>query len=436
VRRLRTKRSTQRPQSTQRILFSAIAAISLFLFVTGCGKKGPPLPPLVKLPVAPENLVAERRGNIVDVQFNVPGTNTDGTRPANVARAEVYAITAPVTPTPLTDEQLLKLATKIGAVQVKAPRNPNLTADADDPSDEVDAPEGPGLEQGALTRFEEPLTAEMLQPVEVPKDPKAPASTTDDGTPRPLLAPPAAVLSRTYVALSTSPRGRKGPLSPRVVVPLVPSPPPPSTPKFAYDETNVTVTWPAVGTPAEVQAPAGGAAGDVLPSTPIGAARPPIAYNVYDTTNPESPLKLTKAPIAEPRFLDGRMVWGEKRCYTVRTAESVGGFTIESDAPPAWCETLVDTFAPAAPKGVAGIPSEGAINLIWEPNTEKDLEGYIVMRAAAPHEALEAITPAPIQETSFKDAVQGGVQYVYTVKAVDKAGNASPPSPPVAETAR
>jgi fibronectin type 3 domain-containing protein len=130
------------------------------------------------------------------------------------------------------------------------------------------------------------------------------------------------------------------------------------------------------------------------------------------------------------------MVWGEKRCYTVRTAESVGGFTIESDAAPAQCETLVDTFAPAAPKGVAGIPSDGAINLIWEPNTEKDLAGYIVMRAAAPQETLEPITPAPIQETSFKDAVKGGVQYVYAVKAVDKAGNVSPPSPRVAETAR
>ena len=403
--------------------------------MTACGKKGPPLPPLVKLPVAPQNVVAERRGNIVDLQFTVPGTNTDGSRPANVSRAEVYAITAPITPTPLTDEQLLKLGTKVGAVRVKAPRNPNLTADADDPSDEVEAPEGPGLEQGASARLEEPLTVEMLTPVEVPKDPKAPASTTD-GDHAPLLGPLPAVLSRTYVVYATSTRGRKGPLSPRVVVPLVPPPPPPSTPSIAYDESTVTVTWPAVGTPAAVHAPADGLANEVLPSTPIEAERPPITYNVYDTTNPASAVKLTKTPIPEPRFQDGRMVWGEKRCYTVRTAESVGGFTIESDAPPAHCETLADTFAPAAPKGVAGIPSEGAINLIWEPNTEKDLAGYIVMRAAAPQETLEPITPAPIQETSFKDAVQSGVHYVYAVKAVDKAGNASPPSPRIAETAR
>ena len=200
---------------------------------------------------------------------------TDGSRPANVSRAEVYAITAPITPTPLTDEQLLKLGTKVGAVQVKAPRNPNLTADADDPADEVEAPEGPGLEQGASARLEEPLTAEMLKPIELPKDPKASVSTADaDDAPRPLLAPLPAVLSRTYVALSTSPRGRKGPLSPRVDVPLVPPPPPPSAPIIAYDETNVTITWPTVGTRDEVGAPATGGAGEVLPSTPIGTPRP------------------------------------------------------------------------------------------------------------------------------------------------------------------
>jgi hypothetical protein len=403
--------------------------------MAGCGKKGAPLPPLVKLPVAPENFVAERRGNLVDLQFTVPGTNTDGSRPANVNRADVYAITVPITPVPLTDAQLLKLATKIGSVRVKAPRNPNLTADADDPSDEVEAPEGPGLDQGAPARLEEQLTAEMLKPVDVPKDPKAAASATGhEDMPQPLLAPPAAVPTRTYVADATSPRGRKGPLSARIVVPLVPPPPPPSTPRIAYDETKVTVTWPAVAAGAAVEAPAAGGADAVLPSTPLGGERPAITYHVYDATNPAA-VRLTKTPIEEPQFVDGRMVWGEKRCYTVRTAETFGAFTIESDAPPAQCETLVDTFAPAAPKGVAGIPSEGAINLIWEPNTEKDLAGYIVLRAALPQEP-QPITPAPIQETSFKDAVQRGVQYVYTVKAVDKAGNASPPSERITEIAR
>jgi hypothetical protein len=398
-----------------------------------CGKKGPPLPPLVKLPSAPDKLLAERRGNTVDLQFTVPGTNTDGTRPANISRAEVYAITAPRSAPPLTDEQLLKLATKVGEVAVQAPRDPNRTADADDPADEVEAPEGPGLNQGAIVRLHEPLTEAMLTPVELPDDEKKSAgSDGDNGVAQPLLATPTA-LTRTYVAYGTTTRGRKGPLSPRTEVPLVPPPPPPEGPAIAYDEKGVTVTWPDVGPPRAAQPPPDATA---LPSTPIGDTRPAIAYNVYDATNAATPIKLTNAPVAEAKFLDNRMAWGEKRCYTVRTAETIGGFTIESDAPEARCKILVDRFPPAAPQGVQGIPSEGAINLIWQPNAEKDLAGYVVLRAAAPGEQFEPITPAPIQETLFKDEVPRGVPYVYTVKAVDRAGNASAPSARVVETAR
>ncbi|PYR18925.1 MAG: hypothetical protein DMF94_18030 [Acidobacteria bacterium] len=235
-----------------------------------CGKKGPPLPPLVKLPVAPADLVAERRGDTVDLQFTVPSTNTDGTRPANMSRAEVYAITAPKTVPPLTDEQLLKRGTRVGGVTVKAPKDPNETADADDPADEVDPPEGPGLDQGALARLAESLTEDMLQPVELPKDSKrSKGPLPGDDASGPLLSPPPTVVSRTYAAFGTSPRGRKGPLSRRIEVPLIAPPSPPSAPKIAYDERAVSLTWTPVAPGASVQA---ADTDDVLPSRP---PRPP-----------------------------------------------------------------------------------------------------------------------------------------------------------------
>ena len=399
-----------------------------------CGKKGPPLPPLVKLPVAPADLVAERRGDTVDLQFTVPSTNTDGTRPANMSRAEVYAITAPKTVPPLTDEQLLKRGTRVGGVTVKAPKDPNETADADDPADEVDPPEGPGFDQGALARLAESLTEDMLQPVELPKDSKrSKGPLPGDDASGPLLSPPPTVVSRTYAAFGTSPRGRKGPLSRRIEVPLIAPPSPPSAPKIAYDERAVSLTWTPVAPGASVQA---ADTDDVLPTRPIGVTMPAIGYNVYDVTAPETAVKLTKSPVTAARFSDARIVWGERRCYVVRAAETVGGSTIESDATPRLCETLTDTFPPAAPKELKAIPSEGAINLIWEPNDEKDLAGYIVMRGVATGETLEPITPSPIPETGLKDAVPPGVPYVYMVKAVDKAGNASPPSIRVVESAR
>jgi fibronectin type 3 domain-containing protein len=157
---------------------------------------------------------------------------------------------------------------------------------------------------------------------------------------------------------------------------------------------------------------------------------------VYDVTGPGAAVRLTATPLTDAKYVDRRIEWGQKRCYTVRTAETIGSFTVESDAPSPVCDTLVDTFPPSAPKGATGIASEGAINLIWEPNTEKDLAGYIVLRAAAPSQELQPVTSAPIQETSFRDAVQSGVQYTYVVKAIDRAGNASAASAPVVETAR
>ena len=415
---------------------SALLAVILF---TACGKKGPPLPPLVKLPVAPADLAADRRGNTVDLQFIVPSTNTDGTRPANVSAAEVYAITAPASAAPpsYTDAQILKYGTKVATVNVKAPRDPNLTADPDEPADEVDAPEGAGLDQGTLAHVAEPLTLDLMKPMAVPPDPQAPtapgAAPDVDSASGPLLGPTPAALSRTYAAVGVSTRGKKGPLSRRVVVPLVPPPPPPEAPAIAYDEKAITVTWPAIGATASAPAPGETA---VLPARIIGVTRPAITYNVYDASDPDTMIKLTAAPIAEPKYTDSRIAWGVKRCYTVRAAERVAGAVIEGEAAPARCETLADTFAPAAPKGVTAIASDGAINLIWEPNAEKDLAGYLVLRGAATAGTLEPITPAPIQETSFKDGVQRGVPYVYSVKAVDKAGNQSPPSPRVTETAR
>jgi fibronectin type 3 domain-containing protein len=173
-----------------------------------------------------------------------------------------------------------------------------------------------------------------------------------------------------------------------------------------------------------------------LPSRVFGASRPTIAYHVYDTTNAGAPVRLTAKPVEGPKYVDPRIVWGEKRCYTIVAAETIDGATIESEAPPPTCDTLVDTFPPAAPKDLKAISSEGAINLIWEPNAERDLAGYIVLRGVEPAQSLQPITPAPIVEPSFKDNVQPGVAYVYAVRAVDRAGNASDPSARVVETAR
>jgi predicted small lipoprotein YifL len=414
-----------------------LALLLIVLWCAACGKKGPPLPPLIKVPVAPPDLTASRRGDIVDLQFTVPSTNTDGSRPANVDRVEVYAVTtAPgAPPETLTDAQFTKYGTRIDVVAVKAPRDPNLTADAEDPSEEVEAPQGDGLDQGAIAHVEESLGDDAMETTEVPHDgEKAKATDGHEDRGLPLVAPTPDPPLRTYAVVGVSTRGKKGPVSRRVAVPLAPPPAPPEAPMIDYNEREITVTWPA----ANAATPADG--DQVLPSRPLGPPKPPIEYTVYDATDPAALTKLTPSPIATPKYTDKRIAWGQKRCYTVRATVRMGSATIESDAGPPECRMLVDSFAPAPPKGLAAISSAGAINLIWEANTEGDLAGYIVLRGT-PHEGatetpeLEPIGP-PITETRFSDAVVAGTTHVYAVQAIDRAGNVSAASAPVTETAR
>jgi hypothetical protein len=430
------------------------SVVAVCLLTVACGKSGPPLPPLVKLPAAPANIVAERRGTAVDVEFTVPVANTDGTRPANVERVDVYAITGPET---MTDEQIIKHGVKVATVSVKAPRDPDQAAEPDDPDAVVDPPEGAGLDQGTLAHVAEQLTGEALVPFD-PSTDKSARKTNGDRepvveVPRPLMGPLTVPASRTYVGVGISTRGKKGPVSKRVLVPLVPPPPPPGAPKVSYDEKTITVEWQPVVNGA---APAEPADDDVLPSTPIGQYAPAIAYQVYDVAQPaadsssaaQAPtppaastqppgtfVKLTKAPVTETTFADARITWGEKRCYAVRTIETLGGLTIESDASPVECATLADTFPPAAPANLQAVASEGAISLIWDASAESDLAGYLVFRGASGG-TLEAITPAPIPDPRFHDEVKSGVSFAYAVKAVDKAGNISAESNRVEETAR
>ncbi len=186
---------------------------------------------------------------------------------------------------------------------------------------------------------------------------------------------------------------------------------------------------------------------DARPVRLLMPGRPPHTYNVYepppaDASSPAgvvAPAPLNGAPLNATVYEDARLQFGVERCYVVRTVEEGGGVTVESLASPAACITPTDVFPPAAPRNLAAVGSEGAVNLIWEPNTEGDLAGYLVLRAVADGSALTAITPAPVKETTYRDTgVVAGTRYVYAVVAVDTATpqNVSVESNRVEETAR
>jgi hypothetical protein len=401
--------------------------------VTGCGKSGPPLPPLVRLPAAPIDLSATRHGDSVDVDFMVPSANTDGSRPANLTRVDIYAYTGPPN---LTDDEVARLATRVGSVDVKAPRDPNATVDPDEPLSDVAAPEGSGLDQGAPGSMSETLTSAAIKTVERP----APSDARAESAPvHPLAAAPLDPPTRFYAGVGITTRGRRGPFSRRAGVPLIDPPPPVAAPDVTYDESTITVTWPA----SAPSVPEDAANPSLLPSRLLGPPPPSFAYNVYEV-KPSEPgtgaasemSRLTKDPVDAGRFEDTRIEWGVERCYAVRMVRTVNALTVESEASPQVCRTLKDTFPPKPPSGVQHIPSAGAVNLTWDQNSEKDLAGYLVLRGTDPSGALEPVTPSPIPNSSYTDSVTPGAHFVYAIQAVDRAGNVSKESQRIEETAR
>jgi hypothetical protein len=367
-------------------------------------------------------MTARRQGPDVVLRFIVPVANTDASRPADLDRIEVYAHTGPL-PSPL---DFLTYGTLVGNVAVKAPVA--LGAEGGE--------QLPGVEQGAGAIVSEAITpAELLAgkaPVRrgpAPRSPIAPVATLDMETPGTVNAPVPPV--RYYVAIGTSRRNRRGAFSAPIGVPLVDPLLPPTSLTAAYAEDAVTLTWQAAPVPADIFAP-----------VPV--------YNLYEVSEPSAAAGLDKgtiagapplngAPLRVMTFKDPRIEFGVHRCYVVRSVRVAGVIPVESAASPPICLTLADTFAPAAPKSLRSVPSEGAISLIWEPNTEKDLAGYVVLRGEAPGETLTPLTPAPIHETTYRDtAVTPGVTYVYAVTAVDSASkpNVSPRSETVTEVAR
>ena len=306
IAQIRTQRSP-RPASHRRehrevsgVLKRKFSASSVFLCALcvlatiGCGRKGPPLAPIVYLPRPVAELAAKRVENEVVVQFTVPTLNTDGTGPADLRRVEVYAHTGPL-PTPA---DFLKYGTLVASIDIADPAEqtaeelqaatPKQGAESVAKADAAGTTQPPVskqeqqrranadaklTKQGELISVREALTEKHkeigpMPPVRPapPPLPDAPVVETLEtpGTVNFQIAP-----ERFYTVFAVSEsRGRRsGPAGP-LRVPLVEPLMPPEKVDFGYTETAISLTWPAQ-------------AEDIVPaSTPSTAAAPTPAPSV------------------------------------------------------------------------------------------------------------------------------------------------------------
>jgi predicted small lipoprotein YifL len=413
---------------------ASVAVVLVLTTLAACGKKGPPLVPLRLVPAAPTELTARRSGEDVELRFSLPTANANGPGTMDLARIEVYAITiGPGAVTP-SNRDLLINARVVGTIAV---RPPPVEGEAESPTAPDKRP-GPG----ERVTFADQLTAEKLKPVVLVQKPVAggqkpevgalgpvarqkpeaggikpdPDVVATEAAPNPEATGIATHPTRIYAIRGLSRSGRPGPASARVIVPLVaPVAPPSAVAAQMPTENGVVVDW--------------------MPPV-AGPGMPPLSFNVYRR---DAGAPLNPSPLADVKFEIGHVEYGKEQCFVVRTVQALESVTLESAPSAPACLTPLDKFPPAAPKGLRAVAEDNAISLVWDQNSEADLDGYLVLRGDAPGDTLLPLTPQPIKDANYRDAtVKPGVRYVYAVVAVDTATpmNSSAPSTREEVTAR
>jgi len=445
----------------------------------GCGKKGPPLSPLVTIPASVSDVSVQRLYDQAYIQFQIPLTNADERAPADLSHIEVYALTTDFPSSnevKLTFDEWLDASSLVATVSVKPPGASGSAALNNRPFDVEH------YTQGDRVTLVELLGSDLLIPLSIEKEK---LHATDENFQNeaisnvplillPIERPPI----RTYIILAVSTRGLKSEPSEKFNVSLGEPPQPPEPPTVTYTENEVLISWQASATailpvqkhvedwvlPSEPifrteteilvdwHESATGRLPDqkliedwVLPSEPIFAFDPPSRYEVYEVIKQvkHSPIDLPKSlndkALMVTSYTDTRIEFGIERCYAVRVVDTINTLKIFSRPSMPTCISLIDIFSPSQPKGLVAVASEGSVNLSWTPNVELDLAGYIVLRSRDPDTTLEVITDITIKDTTFQDTtVEAGVYYRYAVQAIDHArpSNGSDLSEYVVEQAR
>lgn len=359
--------------------------ISIFVFASGCGAPGDPVPPSPLVPVAVSDLSARQAGDGAELIFSLPPKTVSGEK-----------LTAPP-------------AIEI----VRGSLKPNGTPDPKSFRVVYTIP-------GAL------VTNYVAAGHVLLTDPISPAETKahPGGT--------YAYLIRTRLS-----KKRASADSNVVTVRLFPVPQPISSVQTQVTETALNLTW--IG-PTQTSAgdPLAGVSGYRVYRGEIDPRAPAPTGKDLSTVHWISPLSLI-GPSTTNSYSDKQFDFGKTYVYVVRSVISVDGNEIESDNSEPVTVTPLDTFPPAAPQDlVAAVlpgtaPSTFVVDLSWSINLETDFAGYRVYRSEQEGVRGQLVTPDLLPTPAFRDSsVVPGHRYWYTVTALDRAGNESAASSSVA----
>lgn len=150
-------------------------------------------------------------------------------------------------------------------------------------------------------------------------------------------------------------------------------------------------------------------------------------FRIFRRTGSEPAIRI--ADTQQAPWTDASAQFGKTYVYQVQTIEKLAGDReAESELSQEASITPVDTFPPAVPAGLRVTGTSNSAELSWDSDTDSDLAGYRVYRAApgGPFEKIADVTTVP----AYSDhAVETGKTYRYSITAVDQLGNESARAP-------
>jgi predicted small lipoprotein YifL len=338
----------------------------IVLALAACGKKGPPVPPEVRLPAPPAGLRASIDENAILVSWTNPGTRIDGSRLRDLTEVRLYR-----------------------------------REDADD------GPLKPAiLSSGRVVGYDQ-IAAIRLD---------APAPAVVHGTSVQWVDRSGLVAGHRYVYVLTAldGLGRSSPPSERRPITFLAAPMPPRDVQATAGNRQVTVSWSA---PHEFT--------DASPAT--GEIRYIVLRGVGSAGPMEV---VTPQPLDGTSYTETGLQNETEYQYRVRAVRVDPRATVTGPPSAVVAATPVETARPSPPRNLVGVPSSGALRLAWNQSPEPNVALYAVYRATRADAPVRIGTTPAGTTTFTDREVRPGVTYRYTVTALDDARrpNESTPS--------
>lgn len=359
---------------------------SLFTLTVGCGAPGEPTPPTPPVPVAVTDLAAHQAGDGVQLTFTIPAKTISGD--PLTAPPAIEVLRGSLRPDGSPDAKSFRVTTTI-----------------------------PGA---LVTNYRLEDRVQLLVPISI-EEIRAHSGDTF-----------------TYRVRTRASRKRASADSNAVSVRMVPVAERITSLQGTVTESAIELNW---------QPPTRTSTGDALTAITeyrlyrgeLDPASADSAARDISQAKWKSPLALLAASPTNS-YRDTLFDFGKTYLYLVRALipPAVSNSVESSDSNPA-IVTPRDIFPPAVPQGlvaavIVGSPTNAPeVDLSWSINVETDLAGYRVYRSEQEGTPGQLVTSDLLLSPAYRDtSVQPGHRYWYSVTSVDRSGNESAPSAPVA----